>query len=143
MTPEIQQINNDVKNMAKDFVNHMNGILPTELHLDYSEQSLKIIDALIEKLRSEGNDERKAVNEIMAIGAYVGEIMRRNFGGHWTKPELAGFPKDGATFSVVFVFPNHSSTNPLGRVLKCFRHGSSYSIIPYYEVTKSQSKLQR
>lgn len=141
MTPEIQQINIDVKNMTEDFVNQINSILPSELHLDYSEQSLKIIDALIEKLRSEGNDERSAENEIMSIGAYVGEIMRRNFGGHWTKPELAGFPKDGATFSVVFIFPNHTATNPLGRVLKYFRHGTSYSIIPYYEVTKSQLKL--
>jgi hypothetical protein len=138
MKQEIQQINTDVKNMAEDLVSHMNNILPKEYKLDYSEQSLKIIDVFIEKLRSEGSDERKAENEIMAIGAYVGEILKSNFGGHWTKPELAGFPKDGATYSVVLIFPNGVSTNPLGRVLKYFRHGNSYAIVPYYEMTKSQ-----
>lgn len=100
---------------------------------------MKIVDILIEKLRTEGNDDRKAENEIMAIGAYLGETFRRHVGGHWTKPELAGFPKDGATYSVVFVLLNKVGVNPLGRVLKFFRHGSSYSTVAFYDMSKTQA----
>lgn len=138
MNSEIQQINSDVAQMANDLVTHMEKILPQEYKLDYSEKSIQIIDLLIEQLRKEGNDERAAENEIMAFGAYVGEIIKKNFGGNWTKPELAGFPKDGSTYSVVFQLPNGSGINPLGRVLKYFRHGSQYSVVIFYDMVKTQ-----
>ena len=138
MNSEIQQINSDVAQMANDLVTHMEKILPQEYKLDYSEKSIQIIDLLIEQLRKEGNDERAAENEIMAFGAYVGEIIKKNFGGNWTKPELAGFPKDGSTYSVVFQLPNGSGINPLGRVLKFFRHGSQYSVVIFYDMVKTQ-----
>lgn len=131
---EIGQINKDVAQMSEDLVIHVRKILPPELKLDYSVSSVKLIDALIEKLRSEGNDEKLAENEIMAFGAYIGEVIRRQVGGHWTKPELAGFPKDGATYSVVLALPNGGATNPLGRVLKYFRHGSQYSTEIFVEM---------
>lgn len=135
---EIDQINKDVAQMASDFVEHMSKILPPEIKLDYTEKSIQIVDLLIEQLRKEGNDDRSAENEIMSLGAYVGEIIKRNYGGKWTKPELAGFPKDGATYSVVFQLPNGSGINPLGRVLKYFRHGSAYSLTVFYDLAKSQ-----
>lgn len=137
---EMEQINKDVAQMAEDIVVHMSKILPPELNLDYSVSSVKLIDALIEKLRSEGSDEKLAENEIMAFGAYVGEVIRKQVGGYWTKPELAGFPKDGATYSVVLVLPNGGATNPLGRVLKYFRHGSQYSTEIFVEMNIKQFK---
>ena len=57
--------------MANDLVIHLNKILPSLTKLDYSEESLKVIDVLIEQLRKEGNDEKAAENEIMAFGAYI------------------------------------------------------------------------
>lgn len=135
---EVNQINNEVAQMASDLVEQMSKLLPPEIKLDYSEKSIQVIDLLIEQLRKEGNDERAAENEIMAFGAYVGEIIKRNFGGKWTKPELAGFPKDGATYSVVFQLPNGAGINPLGRVLKYFRHGSQYSVAFFYDTVKKQ-----
>lgn len=136
---EIDKINNDVAQMASDLVVHINKILPPEVNLDYSKNSIQIVDLLIEKLRNEGNDERAAENEIMALGAYVGEVIKKNYGGKWTKPELAGFPKDGATYSVVFQLPNGAGINPLGRVLKYFRHGSQYSLDIFYDMVKTQT----
>jgi hypothetical protein len=135
---ELDQINKDVAQMANDLVEHMRSTLPFEINLDYSEDSIRVIDMLIEKLKREGNDERKAENEIMALGAYVGEVIKKNFGGRWTKPELAGFPKDGATFSVVFQLPIGAGINPMGRVLKYFRHGSEYNLNSFYQLIKSQ-----
>lgn len=137
---EIGQINKDVAQMSEDLVIHMSKILPPELKLDYSVSSVKLIDALIEKVRSEGSDEKLAENEIMAFGAYIGEVIRRQVGGHWTKPELTGFPKDGATYSVVLALPNGGATNPLGRVLKYFRHGSQYSTEIFVEMNIKQFK---
>lgn len=136
---EIDKINNDVAQMASDLVVHINKILPPEVNLDYSKNSIQIVDLLIEKLRNEGNDERAAENEIMALGAYVGEVIKKNYGGKWTKPELAGFPKDGATYSVVFQLPNGAGINPLDRVLKYFRHGSQYSLDIFYDMVKTQT----
>ncbi|NGX85056.1 hypothetical protein [Aequorivita sp. KMM 9714] len=124
--------------MANDLVIHLNQILPSSTKLDYSEESIRIIDVLIEQLRKEGNDEKAAENEIMAFGAYVGEIIKLNYGGQWTTPELAGFPKDGVTFSVVYQLPNGEGINPLGRVLKYFRHGSQYSVDVFYDLVKKQ-----
>lgn len=138
--PEIERINKDVAQMSKDLVIHMSKILPSEFKLDYSVSSVKLIDALIEKLRSEGNDEKLAENEIMAFGAYIGEVIRKQVGGYWTKPELAGFPKDGATYSVVLALPNGGATNPLGRVLKYFRHGNQYSTEIFVEMNIKQFK---
>ena len=74
---EVNQINNDVAQMASDLVEHMNKILPPELKLDYTEKSMQIVDLLIEQLRKEGNDDRAAENEIMGLGAYVGEIKKK------------------------------------------------------------------
>jgi hypothetical protein len=138
MEREILQINNDCSQMANDLVLHMGKILPPEIRLDYSEGSIKIIDLLIEQLRKEGSDERVAENEIMAFGAYVGETIKKNYGGKWTKPELAGFPKDGSTYSVVFQLPNGAGINTLGRVLKYFHHGSQYSLTIFYDMLKTQ-----
>jgi hypothetical protein len=137
---EIEKINRDVAQMSESLVIQMGKILPPELKLDYSISSVKLIDALIEKLRSEGNDEKSAENEIMAFGAYIGEVIKRHVGGYWTKPELAGFPKDGATFSVVLALPNGGATNPLGRVLKYFRYGNQYSTAIFVEMNINQFK---
>lgn len=90
---EIGQINKDVAQMSEDLVIHMSKILPPELKLDYSVSSVKLIDALIEKLRSEGSDEKLAENEIMAFGDYIGEVIRRQVGGHWTNQSLLDFLK--------------------------------------------------
>ncbi len=135
---ENEQINKVASQMANDLVNHLNKVLPSSAKLDFSEESLKVIDVLIEQLRKEGNDEKAAENEIMAFGAYIGEIIKLNYGGKWTTPELAGFPKDGATYSVVFQLTNGAGINPLGRVLKYFRHGSKYSVNIFYDLVKMQ-----
>ncbi len=132
---KIDEINREVEQIAEDLVNHIKKLFPADLHLDYSEKSLKTADAIIEKLRSEGSDESVAENEIIGIGAYLGQIIKRNHGGFWTTPELAKFPKDSATFSVVFMLPNGVSCNPLGRVLKYFKYGSQYSLTKFYELT--------
>lgn len=137
---EIESINKDIAQMSEDLVLHMRKILPSDMELDYSVSSVKLIDALIEKLRSEGNDEKFAENEIMAFGAYIGEVIRKQVGGYWTKPELAGFPKDGATYSVVLALPNGGATNPLGRVLKYFRHGKQYSTDIFVDMNIRQCK---
>jgi len=89
--------------MSEALVIHMSKILPAEFKLDYSISSVKLIDALVEKLRLEGNDEKLAENEIISLGVYIGEVIRKQVGGYWTKPELAGFPKDGATYSFIFL----------------------------------------
>ena len=135
---EVDQVNNDVAQMASDLVEHMSKLLLPEFKLDYSEKSIQIVDLLIDQLRKEGIDDRAAENEIMALGAYVGEVIKRNYGGKWTKPELAGFPKDGATYSVVFQLPNGTGINPLGTVLKYFRQGSQYSLAVFYDMVKTQ-----
>lgn len=56
---EIDQINKDVAQMSEEMVLHMNKILSPEYKLDYSVSSVNLIDALIEKVRTEGRDEKK------------------------------------------------------------------------------------
>ena len=48
MDREILQINNDCSQIANDLVLHRGKILPSDIRLDYSDGSIKIIDLLIE-----------------------------------------------------------------------------------------------
>jgi hypothetical protein len=79
--------------------------------LDYKPASVKQVDAILTKLHGEyvkdkGN-QRWAI-EGLGWGAYVGEVIRRQYGGHWEKQDNAtGNPlplvwRNGTSFPVTW-----------------------------------------
>ncbi|MFF3941505.1 hypothetical protein [Streptomyces phaeofaciens] len=65
-------------------------------------------------------------SRLFALGAYLGETVRRGLGGTW---EAGGDP-DGRT-DVVLRLPDGAVVWPVQRVIKRFRNGSEDSITGY------------
>ncbi len=57
--------------------------------LNYQPESLKIIERLIS---TEFPEEETIDTAVQAFGAYLGEVIRRNFGGEWHAEEMKGRP---------------------------------------------------
>ena len=51
--------------------------------LDFSPESLDLVDSLVESLREEGLDGEGAAETLFVLGCYLGEVMVRRLGGAW------------------------------------------------------------
>jgi len=60
--------------------------------LDFSPESLQVIDRLIATGFSPQEDEETIRTAVQAFGAYVGEVVRRQMGGVWHDEEMRGQP---------------------------------------------------
>ena len=55
--------------------------------LDYSPKSLRLVDEILEGMRSEGVKPEQVAETLFGFGCYVGEVFVRNSGGKWRKQE--------------------------------------------------------
>jgi hypothetical protein len=96
-TPDIGKV---MAAYAEDAIDYVRTNFQTEL--DYSEQSVQLVEALLGALHEQMPAELRAqchkgpppetIDQFAkAFGGYVGEVMRRNWGGRW-KHETAAFP---------------------------------------------------
>lgn len=60
--------------------------------LDFSPASLRIVDKLIESGFDKDEDEETIEAAVQAFGPYVGEVIRRHYGGVWHDEEMQGQP---------------------------------------------------
>jgi hypothetical protein len=60
--------------------------------LDFSPQSLAVADRLIQTGFRPEEDEETIAAAVQAFGAYVGEVVRRTYGGVWHDEEMKGRP---------------------------------------------------
>ena len=101
--------------------------------LDFSPWSLNEVDRLFDEHTSSGNAKPDGLFaedlgiRVWALGAYVGEVFRRNAGGSW---HLSPSDPD-SEIDVEF----HTSTGyicwPIQRVMKRMRNGAEDAIAPY------------
>ncbi|WP_344615231.1 hypothetical protein [Dactylosporangium salmoneum] len=64
---------------------------------------------------------------VFAVGAYVGEVVRRHAGGTW----LGDDDDPAAEVNVALVLPDRRRIWPVQRVMKRFSNGAEDSIIAY------------
>jgi hypothetical protein len=60
--------------------------------LDFSPQSLAVVDRLIQTGFRPEEDEETVATAVQAFGSYVGEVVRRTLGGVWHDEQMRGQP---------------------------------------------------
>ena len=62
------------------------------MRLDFSPQSLAVVDRLITTRFGPNAEAETIATAVQAFGAYVGEVVRRSMGGVWHDEEMIGRP---------------------------------------------------
>ncbi|MEB3284275.1 MAG: hypothetical protein VKN33_03195 [Candidatus Sericytochromatia bacterium] len=102
------------------------------MELDFSEESLTELDGLIETLWPEPIEDPDALDAIVANwGAYLGETVIQNLGGHWT------FRQDLDHVSICFPRTGLEAF-PLHLMRKRLMMGAQESIAGFYEALVAQ-----
>ena len=103
------------------------------LDLDYSPQSLVLIDRQMDRFAADGQDSSTIASTLFCFGCYVGEVIIRNLGGRWievTDPSM----KRLAEFPMVVAMESGDWWNPIGKVFKRIDDGASESLEYFYTV---------
>lgn len=111
------------------------------ISLDYSEDSLKILDEILEnyhlglpkgikKLFSRGPSKKDLVQMSNTWGGYLGEVIRKNIGGEWGMSENFA---DAISLTI-----NDTEIFPPAKVNKRIINGKEDEICFYYQVLKEE-----
>ena len=93
------------------------------VHLDYDEKSVEWLDGYIERNRKDFDEE--TIKKMTSIfGSFLGECIRRNFGGEWKKSENG----------VGVIFYSKNAVYPFAKTEKHLRNGSEDSIVGLYKM---------
>ena len=63
----------------------------SKIELDYSPESLNLVDEIIENFRQEGLASKDIGETLFGFGCYVGEILVRNAEGVWKNTDDTSF----------------------------------------------------
>jgi hypothetical protein len=102
-------------------------------HADFSAQSLWSVDQFLDENSDRGQPRRGGLLEtdhdsrIFALGAYVGEVVRRNAGGTWHVNDQD--PR--AELNVELVLADGTKIWPVQRVMKRYKYGPEDGIAAY------------
>ncbi|MFJ4687662.1 hypothetical protein [Streptomyces sp. NPDC088789] len=110
----------EMRGRAAAFVAHATA--RNRLPLDYSVNSLRLVDVLADGLRKGGAEGERAHRTLCALGAYVGEVLVRHAGGCWVDFDAEQRAYFGHPVGVRM--PDGRHWNPLGRVTNRFTTGS-------------------
>ena len=116
------------------------------IELDYSESSLQRVEGLLGKLHDELNQwptgksspesqpAQPQLDEMARIwGGYLGEVVRRRFGGEWT---IESYP--GGDFLIVALNVGGSRLFPSMKVHKRLSDGASENLWSFYEMMREK-----
>ena len=109
------------------------------ISLDYSEESLKTLDEILEKYHQglpkgikklffRGPSEEDIVHMSKVWGGYLGEVIRKNNGGEWGMSE--SFP------NAISLTINDTEIFPPAKVNKRITNGKEDGIYFYYQAIK-------
>ena len=96
------------------------------IELDYSPATLNHLEAFLETQFHPGSADDNAAL-IVAMGCYVGEVIIRTHGGHWSADE-----EHFHSPAVVIEGKLQVRTFPVSRVWKRFEYGNKQSLEIYY-----------
>ncbi|MEV7883226.1 hypothetical protein ACWD3I_12525 [Streptomyces sp. NPDC002817] len=103
------------------------------LPLDYSVASLRVVDFLVDGLRKGGADRERVSGPLLALGAYVGEVLVRRAGAVWVDLDEAQRGYFGQPVGVRM--PDGRVWNPLGKVLNRFEAGGPEESLQTFYLT--------
>lgn len=102
-----------------------------DLVLDYSVESLCLLDELIEQLSQQGLPVERMAEVLFAFGCYVGEVFVRRAGGRWCLAEGSALEED-AGFALIIELAPQRYCNPVGKVFKRFELGAEHGLPLFY-----------
>ena len=100
---------------------------------DFSPSSLRDVDRFFDEHTRKGKALRRGLlNEglgqrIFGLGSYVGEVIRRDFGGTWKGDDA----DPAAEVNITLVLDDGSVIWPVQRVMKRFKNGREDSLVVY------------
>jgi hypothetical protein len=100
--------------------------------LDFSQESIRELEAFLER-RSHEIAERDATESCKTWGSYLGEVVRRRFGGTWT---IETYP--GKEFATLTLTVRGSRLFPTIKVHRRLTQGKQENIWDFYQMVASR-----
>ncbi|HEU5402253.1 MAG TPA: DUF3806 domain-containing protein [Terriglobales bacterium] len=131
---------------ANSAVEHARKHWSTEL--DFSPRSIEDVELILarmhesiprrfyEKVYKRGPTPDQMATLSLAYGAYLGEVIRREFGGTWRKEDVNGEP------AIALVFDPKNMLFPVGKVWKRLHNGSEDNVCRFYEIYSEMLRKQ-
>jgi hypothetical protein len=95
------------------------------LAFDYDAESVEWLDGFINRQRAREEIDKETVESLISIlGSYLGECLRRNFGGEWKASE----------YGWGIFFSERHATFPFSKTRKQFENGEEDSIYSFFEL---------
>ena len=107
-----------------------------KINLDYSERSLEEVERLLARFHDEltsANPGSKLEEMSKIWGGYLGEVVRRRFGGEWS---IEKYP--AGDFLIVTLNVNGARLFPSMKVHKRLTEGSSENIWSFYQSVRAK-----
>lgn len=132
---------------ANSAVEHARKYWSTEL--DFSPRSIEDVELILarmhdsiprkiyEKLYKRGPTPDQMATISLAYGAYLGEIIRREFGGTWRNDDVNGEP------AIALVFSPQTKLFPPAKVWKRLNRGDEDNIRTFYEFYSEMLRKER
>ena len=111
-----------------------------KINLDYSEGSLEEVERLLARFHDEltsANPGSKLEEMSKIWGGYLGEVVRRRFGGEWS---IEKYP--AGDFLIVSLNVNGARLFPSMKVHKRLTEGSSENIWSFYQSVRAKLEAQ-
>jgi hypothetical protein len=107
------------------------ALLIHDIELDYSVESLELLEGLLDRLRQDGVAVEQVAEVLFACGCYVGEVFVRQAGANWCPTE--GTSMEGVTgFPLLIQLGPQRYCNPVGKVFKRLVEGSDHGLASFY-----------
>ena len=95
-----------------------------DAELDFSPESLELVDSLVESLREEGLDGEGAAETLFVLGCYLGEVMVRLLGGSWV-PTSRSSLRGVSPWPMVVALADGSAWDTIGKAYKRLELGDT------------------
>ena len=113
--------------------------LAHEFHaqLDYSENSLMEVETILDRLAREMPASRPSSDDVSELckvwGSYLGEVVRRRFGGDWS---IETYP--GRQFATLTLTVDGNKLFPSMKVHRRLTEGESDNVWSFYKMVKTK-----
>jgi hypothetical protein len=101
--------------------------------LDYSENSLIEVEMILAQLAGRASASEPADEMCKMWGSYLGEVVRRRFGGEWSVETYPGKPFATLTLSV-----GANKLFPSMKVHRRLTHGENDNVWSFYKMIKAR-----
>lgn len=111
----------------------------SRIRLDYSPESLALVDRAIEGIRRENPPAEAVFRTILGFGAYTGEVLVRGARAAWVDFDA----QQRGTFGQPFGIRTSDGRlwNPLGKAVKRYEYGAQDSLRLFYLAVVGQAQV--